>query len=126
MTGKHSEAPSSVSKEQNANMNEAITHEGLQLVRAWVRAKADATQAREALYRANDDEREAMRAFANWMAPQVIKPKPGEKISIWVGDSLFQLEVGGVITAGEGNSPGHSTSDELTVRFQGSKFHELA
>lgn len=108
-------------------MNEAnITREGLDLVKNWLNAKRRREYVQRTASQAWADENDAAKALANWMAPQVIKPKPGEKISIWCGDSLIQLEVGGVTSGGTGSEPGHMSSDEITVRFRGNHFEELA
>jgi hypothetical protein len=108
-------------------MNEAnITREGLELVKNWLNAKRRAEDAARAASQAWADANDAAKALANWMAPQVIKPKPGEKIAIWCGDSLIQLEVGGITSGGEDGRPSHMSGDEITVRFRGKHFEELA
>lgn len=102
-----------------------ITQEGLELVRSWLRARALAKRAQDEYFRCNTECADAEKALAKWMAPPVIKPKSGEKLAIWCGDSLIQLEVGGVTSKGDGDGPGHMTSDQVTVRFAGAKFAEL-
>ena len=106
-------------------MNEGLTQEGLTLVTAWVAAQREVEAARSTLARRQCDLREAEQALARWMAPAVTKPQPGEKISIWCGDSLFQLEVGGDMGGTAGEGPREMRPDRVTVRYRGSKFDEI-
>lgn len=106
-------------------MNEGLTHEGHDLVKAWVAAQQEVENARSTLSRRQSDLREAEMALARWMAPAVTKPQPGEKIAIWCGDSLFQLEVGGEIGGTAGEGPREMSPDRVIVRYRGSKFNEI-
>lgn len=106
-------------------MNEGLTHEGLDLVKAWVAAHQQVRSARDTLARRECDLRDAENALARWMAPPVTKPQPGEKISVWCGDSLFQLEVGGEMGGTPGDGPRAVHPDKVTIRYRGSKFDEI-
>lgn len=106
-------------------MNEELTREGLDLVKAWVAAHREVEAARDKLARRQCDLRDAENALARWMAPPVTKPQPGEKIAIWCGDSLFQLEVGGEVGGTAGEGPRAMRPDKVTVRYRGSKFNEI-
>jgi hypothetical protein len=106
-------------------MNEGLTHEGLDLVKTWVAAHQRVEAARDALARRQSELRDTENALARWMAPPVTKPQPGEKIVIWCGDSLFQLEVGGEVGGTAGEGPRAMRSDRITVRYRGSKFNEI-
>jgi hypothetical protein len=101
-----------------------VTQQGLELVRHWLLAKRQAEAQRARFYAANEEERKAEEALANWLKPECIKPEPGEKIAVWVGDSLFQVEVGGT-QCGTGSEPGQMINDKVTIRYRGTKFEEL-
>lgn len=103
-----------------------VTQEGLALIRDWIVAGREAEQAQKRYYEANKRLGEAEEALAAWLRPAVIKPQPGEKICIWAGDSLFQLEVGGVTAKNPGFGMDIETRDRITVRYRGAKFEELA
>ena len=101
------------------------TRDGSQLVTEWLRARDAYEAAREVLYRRGSEQQEAEKALVAWLLPPVIKPQPGEKICIWVGDSLLQVEVGGVITPGGEGASGSVSSATLTVRYRGAEFERL-
>lgn len=94
----------------------SITTEGRRLVEAWTNARRRVTQCNLQLADAEKIERETEAALAKWLAPS--DAKPGEKIAVWYGDSLIQVEVGGVIT-GEGALAQHQTSTRVTIRTRG-------
>lgn len=99
------------------------TSEGQQLISTWLEAKAEVDRRADALRRAQSDAHAAEKALVTWMLPPAIAAKPGEKIAIWAGDSLIQVEVGGVVS-GEGPVQDQS-STRVTVRFRGKHFSEL-
>ena len=99
------------------------TSEGQRLISTWLGASSELDRRREALYRAQSDAADAEKALVEWMLPPAIDPKPGEKIAIWAGDSLIQVEIGGVVS---GDGPVQcQSSTRVTVRFRGKDFHEL-
>lgn len=103
-------------------MNEP-TSEGQRLISSWLETKAEVDRRTDALYRARSDAENAEKALVAWMLPPAIEAKPGEKIAIWAGDSLIQVEVGGV-ESGE-DEVRHRSATRVTVRFRGKNFNEL-
>lgn len=100
----------------------SVTTEGRRLVEAWTNARQLVTQCHRRLSEAQGIERETEAALAKWLAPS--DAKPGEKIAVWYGDSLIQVEVGGVIT-GEGALAQHQTSTRVTIRTRGKHGREV-
>jgi hypothetical protein len=99
------------------------TSEGQRLISTWMGAQDELNRRRESLYRAQSDSSAAEKALVEWMLPEAIGAKPGEKIAIWAGDSLIQVEVGGVES---GDGPVRAVSStRVTVRFRGKHFSEL-
>jgi hypothetical protein len=89
-----------------------LTREGENLVRDWLCAKQEVARLKAALNRAECDEVNAQIALAKWLMPSDMKV--GEKIGVWQGDSLFQVE------------KRESGDTVVTVRTRGTKFHMLA
>lgn len=83
-----------------------VTSEGEQKILRWLRAKEAQEQAERELNRRQCDTSNSKNDLAKWMVPG--DAKPGEKIAIWYGDSLIQVEV---------NNPGHDHI--VTVRSRG-------
>jgi hypothetical protein len=102
---------------------QSVTQEGFRVLSEWLRASNTAEAQRARMDAAYRDLEEAQEALVAWMLPPAIKAQPGERICIWFGDSLIQVEVGGVCSNVGGNS--HRTSTKVTVRYQGREFHKL-
>lgn len=69
-----------------------VTAEGEQKILRWLRAQEAQRRAEGELNRSQCDTTNARNDLASWMVPG--DGKPGEKICIWYGDSLIQVEVG--------------------------------
>lgn len=67
-----------------------VTPEGAQLIKGWLQAQTREKDARSALNSAECATANARNALAKWLLPE--DAKVGEKISVWMGDSLFQAE----------------------------------
>lgn len=104
--------------------HEQPTAEGNRLISSWLRCQSHVAQCREALGRAQIDAATTEQALIAWMIPDVIRATPGEKIAIWAGDSLIQVEVGGVESGGDALIKDRS-STRATVRYRGKHFNEL-
>lgn len=100
-----------------------VVAEGARLIRLWIRARSHVEHMRGALSNATIECGAAEKALANWLKPP--DAKPFEKFSIWFGDSLFTVEVGGQKGGTPGDGPVELLPDRVTVRFQGEKFGEL-
>lgn len=102
-----------------------VTSEGQRLVTAWLRCVDEHRRKQQAVYDAARDVSEAEAALAKWLAPP--DAKPGEKIAVWFGDSLIQVEVGGVTPPmPEGATIGDGPSQtKVTIRSRGKHFEEL-
>lgn len=72
-------------------MTDELTSEGERLVKAWLDAKQEVDRTKSHLNRAECDVTNTQNALAKWMLPE--DAKPGEKIAVWYGDSLIQVEV---------------------------------
>lgn len=71
--------------------NNEVTYEGEQAIKRWLAAREDTARARSALNRATCEETNAHNDLAKWMIPS--DAKVGEKICVWYGDSLIQVEI---------------------------------
>lgn len=101
-----------------------VTSEGDRLIRNWLRAAERVHQCKLELNTAECDLINAGEALAKWMKPP--DAKPGEKIAVWFGDSLIQVEVGGVPRGETVNGVGPApTETSVTVRYRGKHFNEL-
>lgn len=68
-----------------------LTSEGTGLVKNWLAAQERLRTAKVEVGYAERDINESQRALAKWLLPA--DAVPGEKISVWHGDSLIQVEV---------------------------------
>lgn len=68
-----------------------ITREGERLVKAWLSAQSEAVRCKARLNSAECAEINAHDALAKWLLPD--DAKSGEKIAVWEGDSLIQVEL---------------------------------
>jgi hypothetical protein len=93
-------------------MNEVVS-EGERLILAWTGAQEATRRARSDLTSCECDESNTRRALAAWLKPH--DAKPGEKIAVWFGDNLVQVEVGG---APDGMPAGE---DRVTIRTRGKR-----
>ena len=102
--------------------------EGLQHIKRFLGAQWSVEEAKRALRSAECELSNAEAALAKWLAPADMKP--GEKIAVWAGDSLFQVESVPVDEFSLGNGtdgPSIHVRHELrvTVRTRGKHHHEL-
>lgn len=89
-----------------------LVSEGQRLVDDWLAAQEVTKDARNRLRLANNAEREVHDVLAKWLMPH--DAKPGEKIAVWSGNVLAQVEVGGVVS-GDGD-PRAISSTTVTLR----------
>jgi hypothetical protein len=66
------------------------TPDGQRLIDRWLQAVERVKRIEAELERAKVDAGETMAAVAKWMQPEDVKD--GEKICVWQGDDLFQVE----------------------------------
>ena len=101
-----------------------VTREGERLLKHWLEAQEETRRAKERLSRAECDESIAHSALATWLMPPDMKPN--EKIGVWVGDSLFQVEmVECVAHSVESGEPRFSYEPKVTIRSRGKNFWRL-
>lgn len=67
-----------------------VTDEGRHFIKQWLLMQRRVDDAKKEVTRAECDFANAETALAKWLAPSDITP--GEKIGVWYGDSLFQVE----------------------------------
>lgn len=72
-------------------MSDKLTMEGERLVRDWLAATERARMAKSELSRAECEVTNTQDALARWMIPG--DAQTGEKIAVWYGDSLIQVNV---------------------------------
>ena len=88
-------------------MSNDLTTEGERLVEQWSRSKDEVQHIRDRLNSAVCNEYNAASALIKWLLPD--DAQIGEKIAVWHGDSLIQVEVTCL----------HPLAGKLTVRTQG-------
>lgn len=98
-------------------MSEVVS-EGKRLIELWLTARNRVENLDMQRSSAACDVLNAEAALAKWLAPD--DAKPGEKIAVWFGDSLIQVEIGGVVTE-TGEGPGFVSSTRVTIRKRGPK-----
>jgi hypothetical protein len=86
------------------------TRDGEHFIKAWLGACESEKLAKGELNRAECNTHNTRSDLAKWMVPG--DAKPGEKIAIWYGDSLIQVEVA---------HPGKDHS--VTIRTRGRALH---
>jgi len=101
-----------------------LTSEGMRLVADYLGSIQSVQQAKDRLGSAECDLSNTERALAKWLMPSDMKP--GEKIGVWLGDSLFQVELEErkSYPVGEGE-PMVSHEPKVTVRYRGKEFDRL-
>lgn len=108
------------------NMNDLVT-EGERLVSAYLHAHEELERAKRDVTGSECSVRTAEEALAKWLMPADMKP--GEKIAVWRGDSLFQVElVPRESYAVGGDEEGKVRIDhvpKVTVRKRGKHFYKL-
>lgn len=108
-----------------------ITPEGKHFIKQWLITKHCVEDAKHGVTRAECNFANAETALAKWLAPSDIKP--GEKIGVWYGDSLFQVESVESLSypapiannSEEDTNPIRSHKLKVTVRTRGKHFREL-
>jgi hypothetical protein len=101
-----------------------VTREGERLLKQWLECLEGTRRAKEYLSRAECAEVNAHRDLAKWLMPPDMKPS--EKIGVWVGDSLFQVEmIECVAHPVEGGEPQVSYEPKVTIRSRGKNFWRL-
>ena len=106
-----------------------VTLEGTRFIKSWLDAQQSVASANRHLTEAQIDLREAEQNLAKWMLPP--DTKPGEKIAVWFGDSLIQVEAGKPherIKCGgpqDDPEPDNSIPHKVTVRSRGKHFERL-
>jgi hypothetical protein len=103
-----------------------LTSEGDLLVREFLASQEALERARQDVNRAECNRNNAERALAKWLMPSDMEP--GEKIGVWRGDSLFQVEMEPRMAypVGEGaGEPVVTHEPKVTVRTRGKHFSDL-
>lgn len=82
-------------------MADEVTRDGQHHIKAWLASIERYEQTDRERDRARHDKDNCAKALAKWMLPE--DAKPGEKICVWYGDSLIQVESpdGGVPSPGQ-------------------------
>ncbi len=89
-------------------MTGEVTREGKTLIENWQRAVQYRDRAVNDLSRTNKTLAECESRLADWMLPEDVDV--GEKIAIWYGDSLIQVEV---------REPAPNRLVRITIRLRG-------
>ena len=100
-----------------------VTSEGQRLIGQWLRCVDDHRRKQQAVYDAFKDVNESEAALIKWLAPT--DAKPGEKIAVWFGDSLIQVEMGYDVPSKQDGVPSERVSTRVTIRTRGKHFEEL-
>ena len=95
---------------------EEVVPGGRDLIENWLQAQEGLARAKRAVNGAECAEANAHSALAKWLKPDDMRP--GEKVAVWMGDSLFQVEIPLI-------GDGTALNPKVTVRTRGHKFHEL-
>jgi hypothetical protein len=101
---------------------------GFACIKRYIDSRARLDQAERSLRVAQGEATDAECELAKWLMPKDMKP--GEKIAVWAGDSLFQVELAPVDTLAIGTN-GRAEAvvqhkPKITVRTRGPKYDELA
>jgi len=104
-----------------------LVNDGERLVSRYMRAQEEVLTAKRELGRAETEAHNAEMELAKWLIPSDMKQ--GEKIAVWRGDSLFQVEMTPVESysaGGDGEGkPVIRHEPRVTVRSRGKHFSEL-
>lgn len=96
-----------------------VTADGKILIQAWLAAQERVARLTTQVQEARKDVGTAEVALAKWLMPE--DARPGEKIAVWFGDSLIQVEVGGVVSRNQGGGPDCVSPTQVTIRKRGPK-----
>lgn len=88
-----------------------VTSDGYRLIKNYLSAKDRLQRARNELANAETEAKACEKELADWLSPSDIKE--GEKIGVWHGDSIFQVEQ---LPVGQ---------RKVTVRTRGKRFEEM-
>jgi|SRR5581483_1354338 len=100
-----------------------VTREGERLLSCWLNAQEELQRAKNAVSRGECEVRNTESALAKWLMPPDMKPD--EKIGVWVGDSLFQVELE-PRDSFSGDGERHvSYEPKVTIRTRGKNFWRL-
>lgn len=101
-----------------------VTAEGSRLITRWLQAVDGVERAKSALNRTQTEELNAQAELAKWLMPADMKP--GEKIAVWHGDSLFQVELAPRESFSVPGGERHIDHEpKVTVRTRGKHFSDL-
>ena len=101
-----------------------VTREGERLLKCWLESQEGTRRAKESLTRAECTESNAHSELAKWLMPPDMKPT--EKIGVWVGDSLFQVEmIERTAHSANGGESHVSYEPKVTIRSRGKDFWRL-
>lgn len=105
-----------------------LISDGERLVSAYLYAQEQLERAKREVIGSECSLNNAEEALAKWLMPADMAP--GEKIAVWRGDSLFQVELAPrqAYEVGEDGSPGKVRIDhkaKVTVRLRGKDFNRL-
>lgn len=103
-------------------MGDLVT-EGERLVSAFLYAQEGLERAKSGVNGAECDLANAERELAKWLMPADMAP--GEKIAVWRGDSLFQVELAPIKSHAVGGQEHVRHEPKVTVRMRGKDFHRL-
>ena len=101
-----------------------VTTEGSRLIARWLGAVRDVELAQGSLRTAENSEINAQAALAKWLMPSDMKP--GEKVAVWHGDSLFQVELAPRESFSPQSGEAHiEYVPKVTIRTRGKHFHDI-
>ena len=105
----------------SAEYNLEASREGARVIDQWLKAKAQVKACQDQLSHAHLAVSDAEHDLVAWLMPG--DAKPGEKIAVWYGDSLIQVEVGGIETGAEAAPDGCRavTHNVITIRARGKR-----
>jgi hypothetical protein len=108
---------------EGIGMNE-LTGEGERLVSNYLAAQENLERAKSGVVGAECALDNAETNLAKWLMPTDMKP--GEKIAVWRGDSLFQVElVSRESVSEDGGHRKFTLVPKITVRSRGKHFSDL-
>jgi hypothetical protein len=101
-----------------------VTREGSAHIKRFLGAQEDLRRAHSAVSSAECEVSNAEAALAKWLMPPDMKPD--EKIGVWVGDSLFQVELVECLAHPvDGGEPRVSYKPKVTIRSRGKELWRL-
>jgi hypothetical protein len=101
-----------------------LNSDGIALISAYLNTQQTVASCEHHLQRARDDHETAEKNLATWLKPEDMKSD--EKIGVWMGDSLFQIEmIPKVFTPADGSAPVMRYVPKITVRYRGKEFYRL-